>query len=351
VSDSNRLFLIWMYAPGYPLWSMPEATVERIRDALGKDWEVRSVLEPQHASGDGTSTVPPRILEEIAEAEVYCGWGIPREAFQAGRQLRWVHTGAAGVGGSLHEEMRASDVEFTNSAGVYAEPMAEHALAMILHFARGLDVATSGQRDREWTHPRLAGEGGPVREIAGRTLGIVGYGGIGKALARKASALGMWVRAIRRTPGALPPESLPAELEALTGPEGLSDLLAASDYVVLAVPETPETTQLIGRKELEPMREGTVLINLARGGLVDESALTDALLERRLRGAGLDVFGREPLDPDSLLWELENVLITPHVSGMSERFWERETELVIENIRRYLAGRKLVNRVDKQRGY
>jgi phosphoglycerate dehydrogenase-like enzyme len=349
--DSTRLFLIWMHAPGYPLWSMPEATIERISDALGEGWEVRSLLEPQNASGDGTSNVPPRLLEEIAGAEVYCGWGIPREAFRAGRSLRWVHTGAAGVGSSLFEEMKSTEVQFTNSAGVYAEPMAEHALAMILYFARGLDVAASGKCDGEWTHARLAGEEGPVREIAGRTLGIVGYGGIGKALARKASALGMWVRAIRRTPGALPPEMLPDELEALAGPDGLSDLLASSDYVVLAVPETPETTQLIGKKELEAMRGGAVLINLARGGLVDEPALTEALLERRLRGAGLDVFGREPLEPASPLWDLESVLISPHVSGMSERFWERETELVIENVARYLAGRTLVNRVDKERGY
>jgi phosphoglycerate dehydrogenase-like enzyme len=295
--------------------------------------------------------VPPGLLHEIAEAEVYCGWGIPREAFLAGRQLRWVHTGAAGVAGSLFEELRSSEVELTNSAGVYAEPMAEHALAMILHFARGLDVAGAGKRAREWTHARLAGQGGPVREISGRTLGIVGYGGIGKALARKASALGMKVRAIRRTPGALPPERLPAVLDALAGPEGLSDLLSSADYVALAVPETPETAQLIGKTELESMRPESVLINLARGGLVDESALLEALLERRLRGAGLDVFGREPLEPDSPFWDLENVLITPHVSGMSERFWERETELVVENVRRYLAGRTLVNRVDKQRGY
>lgn len=342
----SRLFLIWMYSPEYPLWSIPEEALRAIRGALGGEWEVRSLRIPLHAPGDGSPRAPAELLEAIPGAEVYCGFGIPREAFQAARRLRWVHSGTAGVGASLFDEMRRSEVAFTNSAGVYAEPMAEHGLAMILHFARGLDVALAGMRDRRWNHPRLAGPGSPVREIAGRTVVIVGYGGTGSALGRRAAALGMRVVAIRRDPGDSPPE-----VEAMYGPERLLEALSTADYVVLAVPETPETEGLIGPRELEAMGAECVLINLSRGGIVDEAALVAALEGRRLRGAGLDVFQREPLPPDSPLWERENVLITPHTSGVSPGFWTRETDLILENIRRYLEGEPLLNRVDKERGY
>lgn len=335
-----------MYAPGYPGWTMPSESLDAIRAALGSDWEVRSLEVPAHASGDGTREVSPRLLEEIAEAEVFCGFGISPEAFRAARTLRWVHSGAAGVGASLFPEMLASDVILTNSAGVYAPPMSEQALAMIFHFARGLDIAAEGKRRAEWTHARLAGPDSPVVEVAGSTLGIVGYGGTGQELAERAAALGMRVRAIRRSRGALPPE-----LDWLGAADDLPELLAASDFVVLAVPETAETRQLIGKQELAMMRPDTVLINLARGGLVDEEALIEALLERRLRGAGLDVYAREPLAADSRLWKLPNVLLTPHVGGVSPRFWERQTDLIVRNIGRYLAGEELVNTVRKELGY
>ncbi len=335
-----------MHAPGRPLWQIPDDAVDAIREALGPGWRVVSVAEPLDATGDGPERVPATVLREIRDAEVYCGFGIPRPAFLAAERLRWVHSGAAGVGGSLFPEMRESDVLFTNSAGIHAEPMAEHALAMILYFARGLDLAVAGMRERAWRQDALTGADSPVAELTGRRVGIVGYGGIGRAVARRAAALGLRVRAIRRTPGDLPPE-----LEALGGPEGLDDLLASCDFVVLTVPETAETRGLIGPRELGLMRPDAVLVNLSRGGLVDEDALTEALVEHRLRGAGLDVFRREPLPSTSRLWALENVLVTPHTSGVSFRFWRRETELVLRNVRRYLAGGELENLVDKERGY
>ncbi len=346
MTRSRRLFLIWMYAPDYPGWSMPAQSIQAIQQALGESWTVRSLEVPAHASGDGATVVPEELLDLIADAEVFCGWGIPREAFLAARQLRWVHSGAAGVGASLFPELLQSDVVLTNSAGTYAESMAEHALAMMFFFARGLDVATRGQDGGRWTHARLAGEGGPVTELSGLTLGIVGYGGIGQGLARRAKALGMSVRAIRRTRGGLPPE-----LDSLAGPEGLSDLLSSSDFIVLTIPETPETRQLIGRQELAMVHPGAVLINVARGGVVDEHALIQALTERRLRGAGLDVFAQEPLPQDSPLWKMENVLVTPHVGGVSPKFWDRETDLIVRNIRRYLGGKGLENVVRKELGY
>lgn len=342
----KRRFLIWMHSPRYPSWSMPDGTLAAIREALGPGWEVPFLRVPLHAPGDGAPESPPELLEAIADAEVYCGFGMERDAFLAARRLRWFHSGTAGVGSSLFDEMRRGDVLFTNSAGIYAEPMAEHALAMILHFARGLDVAARSMRRREWAHPRLAGPGSPVRELGGRVLAVIGYGATGSAVGRRGSALGMRVVAIRRNPG-----ETPSEVAALHGPDRLHAVLSEADYVVLSLPETPETRGLIGRRELEAMGEECVLINLSRGDIVDEAALAAVLSDGGLRGAGLDVFQREPLPSDSPLWGLENVLISPHTSGVSPRFWARQTELILDNVRRYLADRPLTNQVRKELGY
>lgn len=347
-----RRCVVWMYAPEAPQWSMPEESLRRIRAALGEGWEVESIETALDATGDGVRVTPPEVIEAMADAEIYCGWGIRPEAFRAAKRLRWFHSGAAGVRASLFEELRASDVIFTNSAGVYGDALAEHALAGILYFARALDVAVRAQRDRSWAQSELTASesplhaGSPGGEISGATLGIIGYGGIGSALGKRAHALGMEVRAIRRTPGALPPE-----LVRLEGPEYLPKLLASSDFVAITAPETSATRQLLGAEELARMRPGAVLINLSRGSLVDEEALLQALMERRLRGAVLDVFQNEPLPADHPFWNLDNVLITPHVGGNSARFWQRETDLIVRNIRRYLAGEDLENRVDKERGY
>jgi phosphoglycerate dehydrogenase-like enzyme len=343
-----RRFLIWMHSLDVPQWSIPAPSVDRIRAALGSGWEVTALEVPMRASGDGAANAPSAVLEEIADAEVFCGFGISRDVFLAGRRLRWVHSAAAGVRASLFDEMREGEVRFTNSGGIYAEPMADHALSMILYFARGLDVAVAAGAKHEWAHAELAGSGNPLIEVSGQVLGVLGYGRSGSALGRRAHALGMRVRAIRRTLGGLPP---PPELERLEGPEGLDDLLAGSDFVALTLPETAKTRQLIGVQQLALMKPTAVLINLSRGSLLDEDALLQALTERRLRGAALDVFRHEPLPADHPFWGLDNVLVTPHVSGTSGLFWQRETDLIVRNINLYLAGEGLENEVDKERGY
>ncbi len=347
--------LIWMHSTRQPLWSIPPESVDRLTQTVGEGWEVRSIERDMDATGDGPGATPRAVLEEIGEADVFFGFGIGRDAFLASRQLRWIHSAAAGVGGSLFTEMRESDVLLTNSAGIYAEPMADHAMAMILYFARGLDGAVAGSAVREWRREAIAGPDGPLTEVSGAVVGIVGYGGIGRAVGRRATALGMRVRATRRrvpTPrNGSSQRTPPADAEGTTGPDGLDELLAESDYVVLTVPETPETVGLIGVPELARMRDSAVLINIARGRILDEEALADALRSGRLRGAGLDVFREEPLPPDSLLWELDNALLTPHIGGTSPRFWERQTDLMVRNVRHFLAGRPLENLVDKETGY
>ncbi|MBV9773472.1 MAG: D-2-hydroxyacid dehydrogenase [Gemmatimonadetes bacterium] len=329
-----------------PVFDVPGWVVEEIRGALPPEWELAVV--DAHADGSGDGGGPSdEAIRAVRGAEAYVGYGFPVELFRAaGDALRWVHSGSAGVGGALYPEMRGSGVVLTNSAGIYAEPMADTVLAMILHFARGLDLAVRAQAERRWDKAPFVAADAPVRELAETTVGIVGLGGIGRAVARRAVALGMPVVASRRRP-----TGAPEGVELLHGEGALDRLLVRSDVLVVTVPETAETRGMIGRRELALLPESAVVVNVARGSVVDEEALVEALRGGRLRGAGLDVFAREPLPPDSPLWGLSNVLVTPHVSGISHRYWRRETDLVVENVRRYLAGRPLLNVVDKQAGY
>ncbi len=331
------------------IWSLPEWTVREIREALPPSWEVVVMETPADGSGDGATRVDPRTLESVRDAEVYLGFGIPAEILRAGTSLRWVHSGAAGVGGSLTPEMLASEVVFTNSAGIHGPPMAETVVAMILHFARGLDFAVRAQARTEWWKEPFYRGDTPVREVAGSTVGILGYGGIGREVARRVLALGARVLALRSPGGG--PEGSGDGVTVLRGESGLDRLLAESDYLVVSAPETPRTRGIVGREALARLKEGAVLLNVSRGALVDEDALVDALREGRLRGAGLDVFRREPLPRDHPLWGLDGVLVTPHVSAVSRGFWRRETDLIVENVGRFLSGDELLNVVDKQAGY
>jgi len=274
-----------------------------------------------------------------------------------------VHSGSAGVGSSLTPAMRERDVVFTNSAGVHAPPMAETVLAMLLHFTRGLDIARAGQQERRWSNEEYYHAGAPLGELSASTIGIVGFGGIGREVARRVASLGARVLALRRsTPGpadaALRPVAGPGTLEdrieVLAGRGGFGRLLAESDAVVVAAPHTDRTRGMIDAAALARMRAGAVLVNVARGRLVDEDALVVALQEGRIRGAGLDVFLREPLPPDHPLWSLPNVLITPHVSAVTRGYWRRETDLILRNLERYVRGdptSEWENVVDKVAGY
>ena len=223
--------------------------------------------------------------------------------------------------------------------------MAETALAFILHFFRGLDFAVRAQRRHLWDVAAFENSNGLVRELDGATLGILGYGGIGREIARRAAALGMRVLALRRQPH---PEDVAL---VLAGDGALERILSESDVVVVTMPSTTRTRGSIGARELALMRPDAVLVNLARGDIIDHDALLDALRAHRLRGAALDVFPVEPLPDDSPFWSLDNVLITPHASATTTRFWERETALMLDNLHRYLTAQPLRNVVDPRAGY
>lgn len=327
-------------------WTITPAALAQIAAALPADWELAQVSAPVSSRGDGTG-ISREAISAIRGAEVYAGMGFPRELFESADCLRWVHTGAAGVASLLYAEMVESDVVLTNSAGVHAAPMAETVIGAVLYFARGFDFATSGKQSGAWDQSRFDSDASPVREITGAVMGILGYGGIGRAVARRARALGMDVVATRQTG---PQSDEHAEVIA-ADQAGLQRLLSESDYIVVALPATAATRGLVGARQLALVKPAAVVINVARGNVIVEADLIEALQNHRLRGAALDVFEREPLPENSPLWALPNTLILPHISATTPRFWEREADLITENLKRYLEDRPLRNVVDKAAGY
>lgn len=346
-----------------PAWAMPSWVPERIREVLPAGSTLHVMDVPADGSGDGVARAHPEVLAAVEDADAYLGYGIPAEVLRRGRRLRWVHSGAAGVGGSLTPELRAADVVFTNSAGVHADPIAETVVGMILHFFRGLDfaVASASRTSGRWDTGPFYDDAGPVRELSRSTVGIVGFGGVGRAVGARCAALGARILGLRRSlpsPGPATEElELPggrgarAAVEVWRSPDGLGRLLEGSDAVVLSAPETPETRGLLDATALRRMRPSAILVNVGRGGLVDEEALVDALAAGRIRGAAVDVVRTEPLPDDHPFWIRPEVLVTPHVSAVTDGFWERETALVAENVKRLVAGRRLRNVVDPERGY
>jgi len=197
-----------------------------------------------------------------------------------------------------------------------------------------------------WSQDKLWHERPRPREVADATVAVVGMGGIGREFTTRAKALGMKVLAVRENPGKGSDGA-----DAVYSPAEIDDVLPQADYVLLCTPVTPATTGLINAARLSKMKPDAYLINVGRGPLIDESALVQALREKRIAGAALDVFNEEPLPVDSPFWSLENLLITPHTAAVTERLWERHYRLIAENMKRFLAGDPLLNLVDTKRGY
>jgi phosphoglycerate dehydrogenase-like enzyme len=300
--------------------------------------------------------------EEVAraldgEVEVLCGYYLPPDISIAS-DLRWAHISSAAVSHVLDHPIMDSDILITNASGVHATAVAEYVLAMMLNLVRRLPQILSLQWGHGWPSDRhFAGSGG---ELRGQTIGIIGYGSIGREVARLASAFGMRVLAAKRNPedradrGYCPPGLGDPEgiiPEVIYGADGLPEMLPACDFVVVAVALTPETRSLIGAAALRMMKSTAYLINVARGPIVDEEALIEALRIEQIAGATLDVYSHEPLPSDHPLWMLPNVFLTPHISGGSTALNGRASILFAENLRRYLAGEPLLNIVNKEIGY
>ena len=333
-------------AATHAAWRITAQSVGAIRAALPGDWDVVELRAPTVSAGDGGGGSPEAIAAAKG-AEVYLGFGVPSGVVEAGRgTLRWMHSGTAGVGSGL-AALRGTGVLLTNSAGVHAEPMADWVIAAIGYFARGLDRAVQAQALGRWTKQEFEQQTVPMREFRDLRMGILGLGGIGTAVARRALALEMSVAGVRRRAA----QGGPAGLRWVGTLDELPRLAAESDCLVIAAPHTPATAGAVTRRVLELLPQHAVVVNVSRGSLLDEAALLELIDAGRLRGAALDVFATEPLPGDHPFWGHPRVLVSPHVSAVTNRFWERETALIVDNIKRYLAGAPLMNVVDLEAGY
>ena len=264
-------------------------------------------------------------------------------AVRANPGLRWVQATAAGAG----EQVRAakltteelSRVTVTSSSGVHAGPLAEFCVLGLLAFVKDLPRLEADRRARRWNHY-------PMAELRDLTLLVVGLGKIGLEVARLANSFGMHVIGINRTG-----ESNSSDVEETHDVSALADLVASADAIAISLPLTDETRGLIDADAIATMKSTAIVVNLGRGGVIDQGALTEALRDGRLAGAALDVYATEPLPPQSTLWELPNVLLSPHTAGLSLHENARIVTLFARNLRRYLRGEELLNRVDSARFY
>ena len=329
-------------------WSLPSTGRTRLLAAAPNGWTIRFVDAPTRSEGDGGSAPSAEAVGAVRDAEAYFGFGVSRALFVAGPDLRWIHSAAAGVGAALFPEMVTSTAVLTNSAGIHAQPIAQHVVGGVIYLLRSFDAAVDNHRAGLWDKRPFTGDGSTVRELADCRALIVGTGGIGSAIAAGLSHFGARCVGVRRRPEL----GAPAGFERTMGPDVLEKELPAADILVLAAPSTVETDKLLTRQRLAMLPRDAIVVNVARGSLLDEDALADELETGRIRGAVLDVFTSEPLAPDSRLWQLRQVLLTPHVSAVSpRRFWERQLDLFVDNWARYAAGKPLRNVVDKRAGY
>jgi D-2-hydroxyacid dehydrogenase (NADP+) len=329
-AETKLVICVWHR---FTLWNPPPEMAARIRER----WpEMRVVHLPNY---DGLES-------ELPDTDIFVGFSLRSEQFPHALKLRWLHSTAAGVGQLMYPELRASGIEVTNASGVHMVPMAEHILGMLVAMARRFPDCFLYQQRARWAQQELWDSPVRPRELHGQVLLLIGFGAIGRAVAKAVRPLGMRVWAVTRS-GQGDTELAERILPASKLHEGLRE----ADFVILAAPETSETRKMIGARELACMKPSAYFMNVARGTLVDESALIAALERRAIAGAALDVASQEPLPPESPLWKLDNAFITPHMSAVSEHLWTRQTDLLLTNLERWFTGRELLNRVDLKRGY
>ena len=282
------------------------------------------------------------ILREIVDAEIVFG-GISREAFLAAKQLKWIQNPGAGVERLARiSEIAESDVTITNTRGAHAATIAEHTFGLLISLTRQLPRLLQAQREHDWIRRIDV----PQVGLTGLTLGVVGMGNIGRAIAKRGHAFDMNVIGV--DVNEVPKPDFVDELRLL---DGLDDLVQRSDVVAVATPHTPQTAGMLGPEQLRLMKPTAYLLVVSRGGIIDEDTLVQMLQEGQLAGAGLDVTAREPLPKDSSLWDAPNLLLTPHCSGRSSYTSAAGKAIFYENLRRYLAKEPLTNLVDLKRGF
>lgn len=326
----------------FALWTAPDWFAEKLRAEFP---DVEFVNRKNYDTIDA----------DIKDADVVVSWSLKPEQLVHAQRLRWIHSTAAAIHQLMIPEIIDSDIVVTNARSVHGPVVGEHVLALMFAWAKRLPSAMRMQQKHEWGQDAMTREQPPIRELRDSTLGLIGVGAIGGHVAAIASAIGMRVFAVRGHPqkgidwlGRNDPE---ISRHRVYGPKDLERVLRESDFVVISAPVTSATEKLIGASALRAMRPNAYLINVARGALVDEQALIAALQEKRIGGAALDVFEEEPLPAQSPLWDMDNVLITPHQGGLAHKLWERQYALFSQNLSRFLNGAPLIGVVDKKSGY
>lgn len=290
------------------------------------------------------SRIIPCTLEEareyIADTDILVTWGTMdiRPLHLKAPKLKWIHALSAGVESLTYPEIQSDNTLLTNSRGIHGIPISEHVLAMLLAFTRGLNVFIRQQANKVWKRS-------PVEEIHDKTIGIVGLGSIGREIAKKAKGMGMHVVASKRT------MTTEIFVDKLYAPNQLDELLAVSDFVVVCLPLLEETRNLFTLKEFSAMKPSAYFINVARGPIINEKDLITALEEGLIKGAGLDVFDHEPLPDTSPLWDMKNVIITPHLAALSPNYLDRAIKLFADNLARFIQHKEMLNVIDKTKGY
>ena len=290
--------------------------------------------------------------------DVLMTFRMPHDLAQRAPGLKWIQLLSAGADHVLEGPLKGTRIPIATASGIHATPIAEYTLGSMLAYAHRIHLAIHAQLRHEWSRSRNVSEN--ADELRGRTIGIVGYGSIGRETARLAQAFGMTVLALkrdpadRRDPGWCPagrgdPEGvIPARI---FGPHQRNEILRESDYVSVTLPLSQHTRKFIGESEIAAMKPGAYIVNIGRGHVIDEAALVAALKAGKIGGAGLDVFEHEPLEAKSSLWDMRNVILTPHISGDSPDYMGKACELFAENLRRFTSNRPLLNLVDRQLGY
>lgn len=283
------------------------------------------------------------IKREIVDADVMIGWRITPEVFARAKKLKWIQFGSSGIDHTLFPELLDSDVILTNLSGIHTVPVAEHVVAMMLSLTRQMGLSAKLQMAHKYDRAEIAAT---ASELYERTVGIVGLGKIGQNIAKLAKAFGMRVVGTKKTIT----KDLPY-VDHLFAVDELHLMLPVVDFLVLVVPLIRETQELISRSEIEMMKNGAYLVNVARGAMLDHEALGEALKSGKLAGAALDVFPVEPMPSDSPIYDLPNTIITPHTAGSSPRYSERAAVIFKRNLDAFLSGGKMINIHDRKRGY
>ena len=302
---------------------------------------------------------PEIIGPHLGDCDAMAAYTIPKELVKRAPRLRWLHCMAAGLDYVLKTGMfDEAGIILTNTSGASAAMIGEYILMSMLLYSHQHHISLRAQVRHEWTPiSRFFNHADSLR---GKTLGIIGYGAIGREAARLALAFGMEVMALKRDPQVRqdprfsfpevgdPEGRIPARW---FGPEQCAELMALSDFIAVTLPLTAETRNFVGARELAAVRPGAYLVNVGRGEVIDQNALIQALTNGQLGGAGLDVMVPEPLPRDNPLWDMENVILTPHTAGPNRRYQDDCIRIFVENLRRFVSGRELINVVDVRRGY